>query len=100
MTSGTTPTPRMPMSAAALEQVVIDAMLAASPDKSIPVSRDTEVLQVLDSLGLMMSLVDIQTALNIRLEPKELIGALQARSIADLALELTMALGARCTQSV
>lgn len=100
MTPGTIPTPRMPMSSAAVEQMVIDAMLAASPDKSVRLSRDTDVLHVVDSLGLMMSLVDIQTALNIRLEPKELIGALQAQSIADLALVLTMAMGDRCTQSV
>jgi acyl carrier protein len=95
MTSGSGATPGMTMSAAAIEQVIIEALLAASSDRSVPVSRDTDVLQVVDSLGLMMSLADIQTKLNIRLEPQELIDALQARSIADVAVALTTALAAR-----
>lgn len=80
--------------------MVIDAMLAASPDKPARVSRDTEVLQVVDSLGLMLSLANIQAVLNITLEPKEIIGALQARSIADLALVLSPVLEARPAQPV
>jgi acyl carrier protein len=100
MTASISAKPRIPMSSAAVEQVVIDAVLVASPDKSVRVSRDTDVLQVVDSLGLMMSLVDIQAALNFRLEPKELIAALQAHSVADLALVITMALGARSPQVV
>jgi hypothetical protein len=86
------------MPATAVERVVIDVMLAASADKSVPVSRDTEVLQVVDSLGLMMGLAKLQTALNIRLAPRETIAALQARSIADLALVLITAMGARGAQ--
>jgi len=82
----------MSMSAAAVEQVVIDALLAASSDTPAQVSRETEVLQLVDSLGLMMSLANIQTSLNIKLEPKQIIGLLRARSIADLALVLTAAL--------
>jgi acyl carrier protein len=96
MTSSTGATPGMTMSAAGIEQVVVEALSAASSDRSVPLSRDTEVLQVVDSLGLMMSLADIQTKLNIRLEPQELIDALQARSIADLAVGLTTVLAARC----
>lgn len=100
MTSGTNTTLGIPIATAAVEQMVIDAMLAASSDKSFPVSRDTEVLQVVDSLGLMMSLAKIQTALHITLEPRELIGVLQARSVADVALVLTKAVGARNRQSM
>jgi acyl carrier protein len=95
MTSGSGATPGMTMSAAAIEQVIIEALLAASSDRSVPVSRDTDVLQVVDSLGLMMGLADIQTKLNIRLEPQELIAAFQARSIADVAVALTTVLAAR-----
>lgn len=98
MTAGAATTPGTPMPAAAVEQVVIDAMLAASVDKSLPVSRDTEVLRVVDSLGLMMGLAKIQTALNIKLAPRETIAALQARSIGDLALVLITAMGARGAQ--
>ena len=90
------PTSGMPVTAAAVEQVIMDAMLAVSPGKSV--SRDIDLLQVVDSLGLMMSLAKIQATLNIRLEPRELIGALQSRSIADLALVLAMALKGRSAQ--
>jgi acyl carrier protein len=82
------------ISAAEVEQVVIDA-LRASSDKSAPVSRETDVLQVVDSLGLMMSVANIQTALNIKLEPREVIGVLQSRSVADLGLVLITALKSR-----
>jgi acyl carrier protein len=95
MTGTPASTPRTLMSAKAVDQVVIEAMFAASHDKSVNVTRETELLEVVDSLGLMMGLTNIQAALNIRLEPRELIGALQARSIADLSLVLSTALAAR-----
>lgn len=90
----------MPVSAAAIEQVVIQALRAASSDKSAQVSATTEVLQVVDSLGLMMGLANIQAALNIKLEPREIIEVLQARSVADIALALAKALSARSRQPV
>jgi acyl carrier protein len=83
------------ISAAAVEQVVIEALRAAASDKSIPVSRDTDVLYIVDSLGLMMSVANIQTALNIKLEPREVIGVFQSRSVADLASVLITAMKAR-----
>jgi acyl carrier protein len=90
----------MPVSPAAIEQLVIQALRAASSDKSVQVSATTEVLQVVDSLGLMMGLANIQAALNIKLEPREIIEVLQARSVADIALALAKALGARSRQPV
>jgi acyl carrier protein len=98
MSAGVTATPAMPMSAAKVEQMIIDAFLAASPGNQVPLSRDTGVLDIVDSLGLMMGLANLQTALKIVLEPKEIIGALQARSVADLASVLMTAMEARCTQ--
>lgn len=100
MTSHGSAIPRMPVSAASVEQVVFEAMCAASADKAVRVCADTEVLQIVDSLGLMMSLANIQAALNVRLEPKEIIGVLQARSIRDVTLALTRAMETRCKQSV
>lgn len=100
MTPHNSAIPALPGSAASVEQVVIEAMCAASADKTVPVCADTEVLQIVDSLGLMMSLAKIQAALNFRLEPKEIIGVLQARSIRDVTLALTRAVEARCKQSV
>jgi hypothetical protein len=48
----------------------------------------------------MMGLANIQAALNIKLEPREIIEVLQARSVADIALALAKALGARSRQPV
>ncbi len=95
MNSHNTMTHGAEVSSTAVEHVVIDALCAASPDKSVPITRETDVLQVVDSLGLMMGLANIQTALNIKLEPREIIGVLQSRSIADLASVLVTALKAR-----
>jgi acyl carrier protein len=100
MTSGTNTTPGVPPSAAAVEQAVIDAIRAASPDSSVPISRDTEVLQVVDSLGLMVSLAKIQAALQIKLEPTEVIGVLRSRSVADITQVLITAMGTRYRQAV
>jgi acyl carrier protein len=96
MTSESTATQGMPVSPAGIEQIIIDVLFAASPGKSIPVSRDTQVLDIVDSLGLMMSLATVQATLKITLEPKEIIAALQARSVADLASVLMAAMGVRC----
>jgi acyl carrier protein len=95
MAFGTATTPGVLPSAAAIEQVVLDAMVAASADKAVPLSAETDVLEIVDSLGLMMALANIQKALNISLNPKEIIAALQARSISELALVLEAAVRAR-----
>jgi hypothetical protein len=97
MTSGAAPTPEIAISAERIEQMIFDSFLAASPGNQIPLSRDTAVLDVVDSLGLMMSLANLQTALKIVLEPKQIIAALQARSVADLTSVLIAAMSARYT---
>ncbi len=73
---------------AGLEQAVIDALRAASPDKSMPVTRDSAVLDLVDSLGLIVALGDLQAALDLELSPKQLIELFHARSIADFATTL------------
>lgn len=83
-----------------VEQVVIDTMRASLSGTSAGVSRDTEVLRLVDSLGLIMVLGKIQAALNITLQPKEVIQVLSARSIADVALALSAALSARSRDGV
>lgn len=98
MTASASATPGPPMSPAVIEELVIETMRAASSSQSVPVFRDTEVLQVVDSLGLMMSLANIQSALKIKLEPTEVIAVLQAHSIGDVALALTKAVETRRKQ--
>jgi len=82
---------------APVEDVVIEALRAALPDVSVGVSRDSEVLRLVDSLGLVTVLGNVQAALTITLKPKEVIQVLRARSVADVALVLTTALSARST---
>jgi hypothetical protein len=74
-----------------IEQIVIEAITAASTAGAI-VTRDTEVFQVVDSLGLMTALANIQAALQLLLEPEQLIGIYACRSIGDLVLTLEGAL--------
>lgn len=74
--------------AAELEQAVIDALRAASPDKSAPATRDSAVLDLVDSLGLVVALGDLQATLAVELAPKHLIELFRAQSIADFAAAL------------
>ncbi len=74
-----------------IEQIVIEAITAASSAGAI-LTRDTEVFQVVDSLGLVTALANIQAALHLLLEPEQLIGIYACRSIGDLVLTLESAL--------
>lgn len=82
-----------------IEQIVIEAIAAAS-NVGVILTRDTEVFQVVDSLGLATALANIQAALQLLLEPEQLIGIYAGRSISDLVLALEGALSedqlARC----
>lgn len=79
-----------------LERIVIDALSTVSADAATA-TRETEVLQLVDSLGLIVALANVQEALGVSLEPDEIIHVFQCRSIADVALVLQAALSARLT---
>lgn len=74
-----------------IEQIVIEAITAASTASAI-LTCETEVFQVVDSLGLVTALANIQAALQLSLEPEQLIGIYACRSVGDLVLTLEVAL--------
>lgn len=80
----------------ALERIIIDALSAVSVEAATA-TRESEVLQLVDSLGLVMALANVQEALDVSLEPDEIIQVFQCRSIADVALVLQAVLSARVT---
>lgn len=80
----------------ALERIVVDALSAVSADAATA-TRETEVLQLVDSLGLVMALSNVQEALDVALDPDEIIEVFQCRSIADVAVVLQAALSSRLT---
>jgi acyl carrier protein len=71
-----------------IEQIIIEAITAASTAGAI-LTLDTEVFQVVDSLGLVTALANIQAALQVSLGPEQLIEIYACRSIGDLVLTLT-----------
>lgn len=86
----------LPADTETLERIVIDALSAVSVDAATA-TRDTELLQLVDSLGLVMALANVQEALGVALEPDEIIDVFQCRSIADVATVLQTALKTRLT---
>lgn len=86
----------LPADTETLERIVIDALSAVSVDAATA-TRDTELLQLVDSLGLVMALANVQEALGVALEPDEIIDVFQCRSITDVATVLQTALKTRLT---
>lgn len=86
----------LPADTETLERIVIDALSTVSADAATA-SRDTELLQLVDSLGLVMALASVQEALDVALEPDEIIDVFQCRTIADVAIVLQTALTTRLT---
>jgi acyl carrier protein len=80
----------------ALERIIIDALAAVSVEAATA-TRESEVLQLVDSMGLVMALANVQEALDVSLEPDEIIQVFQCRSIADVAVVLQAVLSARVT---
>ncbi len=80
----------------ALERIIIDALSAVSVDAATA-TGESELSQLVDSMGLVMALANVQEALDVSLEPDEIINVFQCRSIADVALLLQAALLARLT---
>ncbi len=68
----------------AIERIIIDTFSSAHADRSA-ITRETEVQDLLDSIGLVIALADAQAALEIELEPDEVIEVLQSRTLADIA---------------
>lgn len=66
----------------AIERVVIHAFAAAAPDQ--PVTRDSEILQLVDSIGVLMVVSAIQTKLEMRLQPLEIIRLFQCHAVGDV----------------
>ena len=79
----------------AIERVVIDTFSAASGHP--PASRDTAVLDLIDSVGLIIALADVQATLDVELESDEIIEVFQCRSLGDVAAALHAALAGRVT---
>jgi hypothetical protein len=80
----------MPTDRRVIEEIVIEALTPASRVGSV--TRDTEILHLVDSLGLVTALASIQAALHLSLEPEQLIDIFACRSISDLAITLEGAL--------
>lgn len=71
----------------AIKRIVIDTFSATCPDPSA-VTVDTEVLQLVDSIGLVIALAEVQDALAIELEPHEIIEVFHCRTLGDVASAL------------
>lgn len=80
----------------ALERIIIDALSAVSVEAATA-TRESEVLQLVDSMGLVMALANVQESLDVSLDPDEIIQVFQCRSIADVAVVLQTVLSARLT---
>lgn len=87
----------LPTETHALERRVIDAFSAVT-QHAAGATRETEILALVDSLGLVMALANLQHALDVALEPDEIIAVFQCRSVADVANVLQAALSARLTR--
>jgi acyl carrier protein len=75
----------MPDSREATERVVIGAIRAAVASLPGELTGATEVLGVVDSLGLMTALAEVQESLEVVLEPQHLISIFECRTIAEIA---------------
>lgn len=78
----------------AIERVVIDTFSATCPERSA-VTGDTEVLQLVDSIGLVIALAEVQDALGIELDPHEIIEVFYCRTLRDVAIALHASRSAR-----
>jgi hypothetical protein len=71
-----------------IERTVIAAISAACMDSSTPVESDSEVLHLLDSVGMMCALADIQGELRVALEPEQLIRIFGSHRVRDIVSAL------------
>jgi acyl carrier protein len=74
----------------AIKRLVIDIFSASCADLSV-VTDDTEVMQLVDSVGLIIALADVQNSLDIELYPHEIIEVFQGRTLGDVAVVLLSA---------
>lgn len=70
------------------EQAVLAAMGAARTDKSIVVTRDATVFDLVDSLGLLVALTDIQYSLGLTLDPPQLLQVMHCQCVGDVIATL------------
>jgi acyl carrier protein len=74
-----------------IERAVIAAMTAWRIDPQIDVTTSTEVLTVLDSMGMLSAVLEFQEALQLHLEPEEVVGIFKCRSVGDIVAALESA---------
>lgn len=79
-----------------LERILIDALSAVGAD-TVATTRDSDISHLVDSLGLVMALANLQDALGFTLEPDEIIDVFQCRAIADVVEVLRAAQATRLT---
>ena len=78
--------------AESVSTAVISAISAASPDRSVEVTPVTEVLGIVDSLGLLTALMDIQHELQLALDAEDVIEVFGSRTIAEIVAVLRSAM--------
>ncbi|WP_368313881.1 acyl carrier protein [Luteibacter sp. CQ10] len=66
-------------------EALIARILSDTFDPPEPVTADTALLDLLDSIGMVIAMAEIQDALQVRLEPPAVIEAFQCATVADLA---------------
>ncbi|KGU53539.1 hypothetical protein NY99_16265 [Xanthomonas phaseoli pv. phaseoli] len=67
-----------------IEALIID-ILTRTFDPPAPVAKSTALLDLVNSIGMVIAMAEIQDALQLTLEPCSLIEAFQCATVADLA---------------
>jgi acyl carrier protein len=67
-----------------IRQTVSAALAKGGADKSTEVTLGSDILQRMDSLGLMIAFADIQDSLGLKFEPEQLMQLFLCQSIDDM----------------
>jgi acyl carrier protein len=67
-----------------IEQAVLEAIGAASTASPAPIDGATQILDVLDSLGLVITMAKVQSTLQLTLDPEHMVEIFSCRSVAEL----------------
>lgn len=74
----------MPGHTESIEALIID-ILTRTFDPPDPVTKSTALLDLMNSIGMVIAMAEIQDALQVRLEQCSFIEAFQCATVADLA---------------
>ena len=66
-------------------EALIIRILGGTFDPPDPVTKNTALLDLMDSIGMVIAMAEIQDTLQVSLEPCSLIEAFQCATVADLA---------------